>query len=89
MKQELYITKVTQYSGGTFRCSAYNDFGGGSQFKEGQLTVYCKFPQFHKTIFQLQLFILVLFSSNLFHICDAPRENHGIKLALYHLILYN
>ena len=42
MKQELYITKITQYSGGTFRCTASNSFGGGSEFREGQLTVYCK-----------------------------------------------
>ena len=42
MKQELYITKITQYSGGTFRCTASNDFGGGSEFREGQLTVHCR-----------------------------------------------
>ena len=79
MNQELYITKVTQHSGGIFRCSAYNDFGGGSTFKEGSLAVYCKFPQFHKFFFQFQLFIFVLLLDNLFHICDAPSKNRGTK----------
>jgi len=37
----LGITRVTKYSGGTFRCYAYNDLGVTK--KTGQLTVLCRY----------------------------------------------